>query len=71
MGVPFFFVISGFVVLMTAWGRDVPHFVASRVGRLFPAYWVAVVIAGFFAMGSGPPARNRRSSDPGWTRPST
>jgi peptidoglycan/LPS O-acetylase OafA/YrhL len=49
MGVPLFFVISGFVVLMTAWGRDVPGFVASRVGRLFPAYWAAVVIAMLFA----------------------
>jgi peptidoglycan/LPS O-acetylase OafA/YrhL len=45
LGVPLFFVISGFVVLMSAWGRDLPHFVASRVGRLFPAYWVAVVIS--------------------------
>jgi peptidoglycan/LPS O-acetylase OafA/YrhL len=49
MGVPLFFVISGFVVLMTAWGRDVPRFVASRVGRLFPAYWAAVGIAMLFA----------------------
>jgi peptidoglycan/LPS O-acetylase OafA/YrhL len=49
MGVPLFFVISGFVVLMTAWGRDVPQFVASRVGRLFPAYWAAVVIAAVIA----------------------
>jgi peptidoglycan/LPS O-acetylase OafA/YrhL len=49
MGVPLFFVVSGFVVLMTAWGRDVPHFVASRIGRLFPAYWAAVVLAMLFA----------------------
>jgi peptidoglycan/LPS O-acetylase OafA/YrhL len=42
LGVPLFFIISGFVLLMTAWGRDIPAFVASRVGRLFPAYWVAV-----------------------------
>ncbi|MCZ2806483.1 acyltransferase [Modestobacter sp. VKM Ac-2983] len=49
MGVPLFFVISGFVVLMTAWGRDVPSFVASRAGRLFPAYWAAVAIAALFA----------------------
>jgi peptidoglycan/LPS O-acetylase OafA/YrhL len=42
LGVPLFFVISGFVLLMTAWGRDIPTFVASRVARLFPAYWVAV-----------------------------
>ncbi|WP_073421499.1 acyltransferase family protein [Geodermatophilus nigrescens] len=39
-----FFMISGFVVLMSAWGRSVPSFVASRVGRLYPAYWVAVVL---------------------------
>jgi peptidoglycan/LPS O-acetylase OafA/YrhL len=45
LGVPLFFVISGFVLLMSAWGRDVPAFVASRVGRLYPAYWVAVVIS--------------------------
>jgi peptidoglycan/LPS O-acetylase OafA/YrhL len=45
LGVPLFFVISGFVVLMTAWGRTVPDFVASRIGRLFPAYWVAVVLS--------------------------
>lgn len=45
LGVPLFFIISGFVVLMTAWDRDVPSFVASRVGRLFPAYWVAVALS--------------------------
>lgn len=50
MGVPLFFVISGFVVLMTAWGRDVPHFVASRVARLFPAYWVAVALAAVISL---------------------
>lgn len=39
-----FFMISGFVVLMSAWGRSVPAFIASRVGRLYPAYWFAVVL---------------------------
>lgn len=39
-----FFMISGFVVLMSAWGRPVHSFVASRVGRLYPAYWVGVVL---------------------------
>ncbi|GAA1430768.1 acyltransferase [Microlunatus lacustris] len=43
LGVQLFFVISGFVILMTAYGRRVQDFVASRVSRLFPAYWVAVV----------------------------
>ena len=45
LGVPLFFVISGFVILMSSWGRDVPSFVASRVGRLFPAYWVSVAVS--------------------------
>lgn len=44
LGVEFFFIISGFVILMTAYGRSVQGFAASRVARLFPAYWVAVVI---------------------------
>jgi peptidoglycan/LPS O-acetylase OafA/YrhL len=45
LGVPLFFVISGFVVLMSAWGKDVQSFFASRIGRLFPAYWVAVTFS--------------------------
>ncbi|MGY5886039.1 acyltransferase family protein [Modestobacter lacusdianchii] len=45
LGVPLFFIISGFVLLMTAWDRSVPSFIASRVGRLFPAYWVAVAFS--------------------------
>ncbi|SDC06977.1 Peptidoglycan/LPS O-acetylase OafA/YrhL, contains acyltransferase and SGNH-hydrolase domains [Geodermatophilus telluris] len=39
-----FFMISGFVVLMSAWGRSSTSFIASRVGRLYPAYWAAVVL---------------------------
>lgn len=45
LGVPLFFVISGFVILMSSWGRSVPSFVASRVGRLYPAYWVSVLVS--------------------------
>ena len=33
-----FFMISGFVILMSTWGRPVHSFVASRVGRIYPAY---------------------------------
>lgn len=46
LGPELFFVISGFVILMTAWGRSVPDIVGSRVGRLYPAYWVAVLATG-------------------------
>jgi peptidoglycan/LPS O-acetylase OafA/YrhL len=42
-GVHLFFVISGFVILMSVWGRSVPQFLASRVSRLYPAFWAAVL----------------------------
>jgi peptidoglycan/LPS O-acetylase OafA/YrhL len=43
-GVDLFFVISGFVILMSGWGRPTTRFVASRIGRLYPAYWVGVLL---------------------------
>ena len=44
LGVELFFIISGFVILMTAYNRPVERFTASRVARLFPAYWAAIVL---------------------------
>lgn len=44
LGVELFFVVSGFVILMTAYGRPIERFTASRIARLFPAYWAAVVL---------------------------
>jgi peptidoglycan/LPS O-acetylase OafA/YrhL len=49
-GVELFFLISGFVILMTAWDRPLHHFAASRVARLYPAYWVAVLATGALVM---------------------
>ncbi|HZE34016.1 MAG TPA: acyltransferase family protein, partial [Actinoallomurus sp.] len=45
LGVELFFVISGFVILMTVWNRGVGAFAVSRLVRLFPAYWFGVVLA--------------------------
>lgn len=59
MGVQLFFIISGFVILLSAYGKSIPQYVGSRIGRLFPAYWVAVIAAGVLvlfiwpAMGEG------------------
>ncbi|GAA4834716.1 hypothetical protein GCM10023221_09430 [Luteimicrobium xylanilyticum] len=50
LGVELFFMISGFVILMSAWGRSVPSFVASRIGRLYPAYWLGVLSTGFLLL---------------------
>ncbi|WP_433347265.1 acyltransferase family protein [Microtetraspora malaysiensis] len=44
LGVDLFFMISGFVVLLSAWERRPRVFVVSRVVRLYPAFWVAVTI---------------------------
>jgi peptidoglycan/LPS O-acetylase OafA/YrhL len=44
LGVQIFFVISGFVICMSGWGRSVASYCASRAARLLPAYWVAVVL---------------------------
>ena len=55
LGVYLFFMISGFVVLMSASGRTVGQFAASRIARLYPAYWFAVLATGalLFADQSG------------------
>lgn len=52
-GVQLFFLISGFVILMTAARSHRPSdFVISRVTRLYPAYWIAltttVIVATIF-----------------------
>ncbi|WP_275463218.1 acyltransferase family protein [Streptomyces noursei] len=44
LGVQIFFVISGFVICLSGWGRTLRSFVASRVSRLYPAYWVAILL---------------------------
>jgi len=53
LGVQFFFMISGFVVFMSAQGRKPSQFIGSRVSRLFPAYWFAVVFTSFFIVALG------------------
>ncbi|MEU3841601.1 acyltransferase [Streptomyces sp. NPDC028635] len=45
LGVDLFFLISGFVICMSAWGRSPRDFFISRVTRLYPMYWISVVVA--------------------------
>ncbi len=44
LGVQVFFLISGFVICMSAWGRGLGEFFVSRATRLYPAYWVSIVL---------------------------
>lgn len=45
LGISFFFIISGFVILMSAEGVSAKHFVLSRFIRLYPAYWTCVILS--------------------------
>ncbi|WP_239149568.1 acyltransferase [Streptomyces sp. SID12501] len=43
IGVEIFFVVSGFVICMSCWGRTPRQFFTSRVIRLYPAYWFSII----------------------------
>ncbi|MFI6316088.1 acyltransferase family protein [Nonomuraea sp. NPDC050556] len=51
LGVELFFVISGFVILMTVWGKGLGGFARSRLVRLYPAYWLSLAAtAGLYGL---------------------
>jgi peptidoglycan/LPS O-acetylase OafA/YrhL len=57
LGVELFFIISGYVVLLSAQGKTVSQFFISRVTRLYPAYWVACTLTFVVVWLLGPPAQ--------------
>jgi len=44
LGVDLFFLISGFVILMSATGKSPKNFLISRIVRLYPAFWVCCTL---------------------------
>lgn len=50
LGVYFFFMISGYVILFSAQNRGAASFAASRALRLYPTYWAAVIFTSVFAV---------------------
>lgn len=44
LGVEFFFMISGYVIFFSANNKTAGQFLASRAVRLFPAFWMAVLL---------------------------
>lgn len=45
MGVIVFFFISGYVIPFSLQNKDLNQFVKSRFFRLYPAYWISVILA--------------------------
>jgi peptidoglycan/LPS O-acetylase OafA/YrhL len=58
LGVELFFVISGYVVLMSAYNKTVKQFFISRVVRLYPVFWVTCTLTFIIVLLFGP---NRQS----------
>lgn len=58
LGVELFFLISGYVVLMSAQGKTLGQFFTSRVMRLYPAFWVACTATFLVVHFIGPTAPN-------------
>jgi peptidoglycan/LPS O-acetylase OafA/YrhL len=44
LGVQLFFIISGFVILMTAASGSLRNFFVSRIVRLYPAFWISCTL---------------------------
>lgn len=50
LGVDLFFIISGFVIALSAEGRTAREFLISRVVRLYPALWLSSTLTFLFFM---------------------
>lgn len=55
LGVELFFMISGFVILMTASNTTLKRFLISRSTRLYPAFWVACTLTFIITLWIGAP----------------
>ena len=55
LGVELFFMISGFVILLSASGGDVRSFLVSRVVRLYPAFWICCTLTFVWALVAADP----------------
>lgn len=49
LGVEFFFMISGYVIFLSAKNRSASEFAVNRAVRLYPAYWFCILFTSFFA----------------------
>ena len=50
---PLFFLISGFVIVVSAMNRSARRFAIGRIVRLYPVYWLCVTLTAVYALLSG------------------
>ncbi len=55
LGVELFFMISGFVILMTAASGSLKGFIVSRIVRLYPAFWACCTLTFVLILAIGAP----------------
>jgi len=53
LGVDLFFLVSGFVILWSSSNRQALSFLASRVSRLYPSFWVCVILTALLLWATG------------------
>lgn len=53
LGVPLFFVISGFVIAYSAEGRSAPAFAIARVSRIYPAFLFCMTVTSLAVLAFG------------------
>lgn len=53
LGVDLFFLISGFVIALSAEGRTFVSFLSSRLARIVPTYWLCVILTTLFILFEG------------------
>src|SRR5690242_11577590 len=53
LGVDIFFILSGFVILLTAYDKDAIGFTIARMVRLYPAYWTCVTVTAIVLVAAG------------------
>lgn len=64
VGINLFFIISGFVIFLTlARTRHASDFIVSRVSRLYPAYWISVLITFWVVRMLGLPGKQVSSNE--------
>jgi peptidoglycan/LPS O-acetylase OafA/YrhL len=54
-GVHLFFIISGFVIMLSASSGNLRNFIISRIVRLYPAFWICCTITFLFVLIMGAP----------------